>query len=234
MKDLKILIIVYLIVCTKTLSHAQVSRLGIGIEVGPGLIDVRSNPMNQQDKNIPNSNLSFNSTIGFTVGTSIHYNLNKTFCLVSGVYFDRKGSFLRSQSSNASGNANSSPTINKNLDYLTIPMLLRASFGNKAKFYINAGPYAGFLLSYTIVFRDGNKPSKSSNNLSLMNRFDTGLTSGIGVMIPIKTKISFSAEIRNNLGLFNIAGTPTLYFPDGVAKTISTNLIISAVYKLGE
>lgn len=123
-------------------------------------------------------------------------------------------------------------TINTNFDYLTLPILVRATFGKKVQFFLNAGPYFGYLIKQTFVSKGTNFPTTTSDNTSLDKRFDTGISTGLGISVPIKTKFAFSFEIRNNLGLFNVSAVPVAN--NGTIKTNSTNFLLGFTYKLGQ
>ncbi|OFY87282.1 MAG: hypothetical protein A3F72_17445 [Bacteroidetes bacterium RIFCSPLOWO2_12_FULL_35_15] len=38
-------------------------------------------------------------------------------------------------------------------DYLTVPILLRATFGKRIKYFANAGMFFGYLIKQTIVYK---------------------------------------------------------------------------------
>jgi hypothetical protein len=95
-------------------------------------------------------------------------------------------------------------TTKYNYNYVTVPMLARASFGKNVQFFVNAGPYIGGLLSTITYFTVSNKTYKS-NVTQYNKRVDAGITSGICVSIPFATKYVVTAEERNNVGLLNIS-----------------------------
>ena len=74
-------------------------------------------------------------------------------------------------------------------------------------------------------------PRTTTNNTKLFKRFDAGIKGGGGIIISLKNKLSFSGEIRNNLGLNNISTLPV--YNNGTIKTYSLNLLFSVIYKPG-
>lgn len=96
------------------------------------------------------------------------------------------------------------------------------------KFFVNAGPYAGFLLSRKRKWISDHETINLTSNTSSYQRFDFGIAGGIGISIPIKEFWMVHAEVRNYFGLQDItdAGAFTAY-------TNTTDLRIGIAYKLG-
>ena len=117
-------------------------------------------------------------------------------------------------------------------DYLTFPILVRATFGKKVQYFVNAGPYFGYLIKQTFVTKGDNFPTTTTDNTSFDKRFDTGISTGLGLSIPIKSKFAFSLELRNNLGLYNVTDLPVTN--SVIVKTNSTNILLGFTYKLGQ
>jgi len=82
---------------------------------------------------------------------------------------------------------------NYQLDYLTVPVMANWHFGHTKNWYINLGPYAGFLLSA--------KESTMGLDLKPIARtVDIGLALGIGVKIPLSSKVKFLVELDGQSG----------------------------------
>ncbi|PZP50896.1 MAG: hypothetical protein DI598_04530 [Pseudopedobacter saltans] len=82
------------------------------------------------------------------------------------------------------------------LNYVTVPVMANFHFGKTRNWYVNFGPYVGFLTSANIQGYDA-KP--------LFNSVDAGLAFGIGVKIPISERCKFFVEYDGQAGLANIA-----------------------------
>jgi hypothetical protein len=199
-------------------SYCQINRLDIGIEGSPSLISIRGNPIIKK---------YHNSTIGFTGGIFVQYNLNKFLSIRTNINFERKGSVVESNFTDSRGN-NLIYTNKLNYDYSTIPFLVKTTIGNKYKFFVNAGPYIGFLIGAKNILKS--TLINSSSELNGFNSIDWGLATGLGVSIPIKQKLALSIELRNNLGLHNISALKVM--DDGTIKTNSTNLNLGVAYNL--
>jgi hypothetical protein len=204
-------------------TYGQTNKFDVGVEGSPSLIFLRGNDI------IDNLH---KPTIGFSGGLFFQYNFKKVVSLRTNIAFERKGSVLSSQTTDINGNPLGEITTNTNFDYLTLPILVRATFGKKVQFFVNAGPYFGYLIKQTFVSKGDNIPTTTSDNTSLDKRFDTGISTGLGLSVPIKTKFAFSFEVRNNLGLYNVSAVP--FANNGTIKTNSTNFLLGFTYKLGQ
>lgn len=223
MKNIKSLFFGLLILTVGATTYGQTNKFDIGVEGGPSLIFLRGNDF------IDNNH---KPTIGFSGGLFFQFNFKKVVSLRTNIAFERKGSILTSQTSDMFGNPLGEITTNTNFDYLALPILVRATFGKKVQYFVNAGPYFGYLIKQTFVSKGDNIPTSTSDNTSLDKRFDTGISIGLGLSVPIKSKFAFSFELRNNLGLYNVsAGWGG---NNGTVKTNSTNFLLGFTYKLGQ
>jgi hypothetical protein len=201
------------------MGFAQQNKIDIGLEGGPSITFLRGNEI-----------LSTYHTlkIDFSCGLFFQYNFPKIFSLRTNIAFERKGSSMSFLTTDLNGN----PTAIKgrtNLNYLTIPVLFRLTFGKKITYYFNVGTFIGYLISQSYIYN--NIGYLSSDNASQYKSFDFGISGGLGFAIPVRNKFSISCELRNNLGLLNIAKGEV--YNNGSIKTNSTNLLIGLSYKIG-
>jgi len=222
MDKLKTLFPTAIIFCS-ILSFGQVNKFDFGIEGGPSLASLRGNDF-IKDFNDP--------TIGFSCGLTFQYNFQKLISIRTNIAFERKGSKSKIRATAIAGNPVGEITTHSNFDYLTLPILARLTFGNKVKFFVNVGPYLGYLIKQTYVTDAINEfPKSKTDNTSNFKRIDLGLTTGLGAGLPLNDKLLITLEIRNNLGLYNISSLPVAN--DGTIKTNSTNLMFGIAYKFG-
>jgi opacity protein-like surface antigen len=80
-----------------------------------------------------------------------------------------------------------------NLDYITIPVMANWHFGKKRNWYLNFGPYVGFL----VAAKDSKL--KYTFNEEFQNT-DIGLALGIGVKIPVSDKLKIYFEYEEQDG----------------------------------
>ena len=203
-------------------THAQTNKFDVGIEGGPSLILLYGNDILKNHK----------PTLGASSGLFFQFNFKKCISLRTNLAFERKGSVLSSQLNDMNGDPIGEVTTNTNFDYLTLPILVRATFGQKAHLFVNMGPYFGYLIKQSSVSEGDYILPVSSDNTSYYSRFDAGLTAGIGFSIPIRKQFLFSFEVRNNLGLYNVSNLEVIN--DGTIKTNSTNFLLGLSYKLGQ
>lgn len=203
--------------------HSQIGKFEIGIEGGPSLISLRGN------KIIKETNIT---TIGFSSGVSFQYNFPKLVSIRTNITFERKGFRSDLSVSNAYNEPLGELKYRSNFDYLIIPVLTRFHFGNKIKFFANAGPYFAYLIKQTEII-DSNNESQNSNidNIDRFNRYDFGVSGGLGFRLSIQNNIFMTTEVRHNLGLHNISQLPIIN--DGKISTNSTNLLLGFAYHIG-
>ena len=216
-------LILGVLVLISSLIFGQTNQIDIGFEGGPSLISLHGNDMIESYKDL---------SLGFSGGLTFQYNFSKLISLRTNISFERKGLTTKSQATDEYGNPIGELTFHSNFNYLTLPLLCRLTFGKKINFYVNAGPYLGYLLKQkNITEAFGEYPKTETDNIDNFERLDFGLTTGLGMNFPIQEKLLLSVEIRNNLGLTNISSLPVVN--DGSIKTNSTNLLIGIAYRIG-
>jgi hypothetical protein len=125
----------------------QTNKFEIGIDGSPTLTFLRGNDFIENNHK---------SAIGFSGGLFFQFNFKKIISLRTNIAFERKGSAFTSQATDFNGNPLGKITSNTNFDYLTFPILVRATFGKKIQYFVNAGPYFGYLIKQTYVSEDEN------------------------------------------------------------------------------
>ena len=113
-------------------------------------------------------------------------------------------------------------TTKKNYDYLIIPILLKYNFKDKNSFFLNGGPFIGYLLKSKLT-NNLDAPEFNTSDLDTTNdnkKTDYGISLGFGKNFDLKNNKSISIEIRENLGL---ADTSKVEYWNG--KNLRTNSI---------
>lgn len=140
---------------------------------------------------------------GFTAGVGVNMPLGKgLFSIQPELNFIQKGWYYSNSTATFSGWVE-----NTTLNYLEIPVLVKASFGkNKTRFYVNAGPSFALGLggnqsvnSETIDVKFG-KGDSDDDVLYIDNKLDVSLQAGFGVIIGGIIMI----DARYGYGLTNI------------------------------
>lgn len=218
-----LIILSFISIGSITSLRAQNSMFDLGLEGGPNLSTV-----------LVNSTL-FNfdpePAIFGSGGFIFQYNCKNFLSFKTGLSYQRKGFQLTDiPYTNASGDQIGTGETSSRMDYLTFPVLVKASFGKKVSFFVNAGPYVGYLLKKTDRMKYNGSSNTHTDDLSTngLNRWDFGIAGGIGIAIPIRTYWVISAEVRNYSGILDIATSSKTQW-----RTNTTDLRIGVAYKLG-
>ena len=194
---------------------AQSNKFNVGIEGGTGISNTRG---------------FWDSGIGYAGGLFCQYDLSKIFSAHVGFGYEQKGSKYDINAADSTGEVQYYASIKQNYEFLTMPVLIRANFGSKINYFVNAGPYFSYLLKQSSKVDDSNNNSTyETDNTSDFKRFETGFSFGVGLSFSIIERLSLSFEIRNNLGLTNLSKTE-----GATAKTNSAHLLAGLSYRLGE
>lgn len=219
---MKKLLFILLCLCSFA-ATAQTNPFDIGLEGGLGIASLRGNEF--LDKYHSNR-------IGYTGGLFAQYNLPKVLSLRTGAYFERKGSSSELQVTDDNGTTIGSVDGWSDFDYLTVPLMLRATFGDKLRYFVNAGPYVGFLLKQTTHTDSyGIMPETNEDNTDLFEETETGMAFGLGLSYALKSKLTLSFEARNNLGLTDMSKLPV--FNGGEIKTNAVHFMFGIGYRIG-
>lgn len=203
--------------------HAQNSMFDLGLEGGPNLSTVLVNSTLFDFDPEP--------AIFGSGGFIFQYNCKNFLSFKTGISYQRKGYQLTNiPFVDQSGNQIGKEETSSRMDYLTFPILVKASFGKKVNFFVNAGPYIGYLLKKTDRTKYNGSSNTNTDDLSTngLNRWDFGIAGGIGIAIPIRTYWVISIEARNYSGILDIATSSKTQW-----RTNTTDLRIGVAYKLG-
>ena len=204
--------------------HAQTNVFDIGIEGGGGIATLRGNEfiLNFHDPRT-----------GYTVGIFGQFNFKKLISLRTGAYLERKGSSFNVLFTDNTGQPIRTVKGKEHFEFITIPLLVRATFGNRLNYFVNAGGYIG-LLQKQVEHTNGfeNYPETNREQTSNFNSSEFGLSLGVGLSYKFKVPVSLSLEVRDNLGLTDTSKIPVI--SNGTIKTNAVNILIGVSYKLGQ
>lgn len=135
---------------------------------------------------------------GFNLGFSADYYFNDEWSIKAKVIYDRKGwdnDYIAIY--DPLTDTDDLYLTDFNLDYITVPVMANWHFGRTNNWYLNFGPYVGFLLNAEdTVF---NNDVKSQTEAT-----DFGLAYGIGVKIPLNNYLKFFIEYEGQAGLTDV------------------------------
>lgn len=160
-------------------------------------------------------------TMGTTGAVSFTYAEEKLFGLVIELGWANRGWKEDFEESSLS--------YHRNLTYITLPVMTNISFGTRRfKCFINLGPEFGYLLSEKITANfdynnlssvtDWPERQRMTDQLAMKvhNKFDYGITGGLGFEFYVKPRHSITVEGRYYFGLGNI-------FPSSKADVFSAS-----------
>lgn len=145
-----------------------------------------------------------NSRTGFNIGFAADYFFSDRWSIKGKFIYDQKGwndSFYKDKL----GNIYKTDVA---LNYLTIPVMANWHFGKKRNWYLNFGPYVGFILN-------ANETATDFDIKENFNTTDAGLALGIGVKIPVSNKLKISLEYEEQAGIIDL-------FKDNTTQNILT------------
>ncbi|KQS47758.1 MAG: PorT family protein [Flavobacterium sp.] len=138
-------------------------------------------------------------SISLNLGASADYYLSDSWSLKLKLIYDRKGwdnDFIQ-----VSGfdpiEFPAYERTNVNLNYITVPLMANWHFGSKKNWYLNFGPYIGFLMNAKETRLDTDIKKE-------FNTVDGGLSLGIGVKIPVSDKLKLFIEYEVQGGMAEI------------------------------
>ena len=170
-----------------------------------------------------------------SLGRSLYfqYNTKSPFSVRAEPGFERKGSQLDVASTDMNGNPLGMTNVKIKLDYYTLPVLCRATFGSdKVNYFVNAGPFIGYLNRSSVYVSGGGMPDMDPmNDSGNYKELDAGVSVGAGITIPVKDVIIFSVEARDNYGLYNTSRLPVIN--NASVKTNSVCLLLAMGYRFG-
>lgn len=168
--------------------------------------------------------------MGYMAGVSIKYTEENYFGLIAELNIEQRG---------WQENFEEAPfSYKRHLTYFQIPLLTHIYFGNdKIKGFVNLGPEIGFLIGDKITADFDYKnpttvPNFPANRMTeqlytdVKNKFDYGISGGLGLEYIIKKRHSIILEGRYYFGLGSI-------YPDKKKDTFSASRSTSILISLG-
>lgn len=112
------------------------------------------------------------------------------------------------------------------LDYIELPFLAHIYFGSQTwRGFINLGPQIGYCVHDSKAKEVANSGTLSHQYAAIDNRFDWGVTGGLGVYCRTKKAGLYQLEARFGYSLGTIFASRTAdYFNNANAMTLSLNL----------
>jgi hypothetical protein len=218
--------VIYLLILAAGFKVAAQSSTSIGINAGSTLSWLRGNDIAKQN----------DPAVNFLVGVSLELPVSNNLAFFTSLNYERK-SVSRNIPFSSLGMGNvpdpNDPAFRQGgfdvrytLSYLTVPINIRYYIGSGKKFYINGGPYAGFILGDSAKI-EGRKAEDENGDYKSV---EFGINAGLGFRVLSSSKHNLDIELRDNLGLTNIYDGPVV--DNGTVKTNTLNLIANWSFNL--
>lgn len=187
-------------------------QMEFGFQAGPGVsIFYNQHPL-KSPRNSARQPLSVPA-----LGITYQYNFTRMVGLHVEANYERKGDVWYDMGTFTTNGQFVHSYAFDQLNYLSIPVTVRLSFGKYIKFFTNTGFYTGVLISAYRVENDahflaGELPTvvQTRNVTDVttdLHKVDAGLVTGLGVRFPLGKVAAFTFEARNNLGFVNLQRT---------------------------
>ncbi|WPU96291.1 porin family protein [Mucilaginibacter sabulilitoris] len=185
----KTLTTIIIVLCTSTMTFAQQKKGDVELSFNTGWnVATVSNYVNSSS--VP----GFQSyRTGWNVGAAADFYFSNRWSLKTKLLFDQKGwgdGFFSERNSDAY------PT-SFNLNYITLPVMANWHFGRKRNWYLNFGPYAGYLAG-------AEAPDVNVKVKDYFHNLDLGLALGIGTKIKLADNLKLLLEYDNQGGITDI------------------------------
>ncbi|TSD66888.1 PorT family protein [Inquilinus sp. KBS0705] len=129
---------------------------------------------------------------GFNAGVYLDHYFSDKWSLKTGLNYDQKG-----WANGYYDDVSSFTVTDYRLNYITIPVMANWHFGKTKNWYLNFGPYIGFLLDAST--REGQDVK------SYFNSTDGGLDIGIGVKFPVSNTTRLFIEVNGQAGFSDLS-----------------------------
>lgn len=218
--------IVVLFVLFSVFTYAQSSKLRFGVHGGINYSGLRGYTIPSTFEQQYDESAAF----AYLGGVSLEYQLQEKLSLRVELNYERK-SQKADNSMEIRFNFDQEPqlynfTTRKNYDYLIVPILLKYRFTDKNSFFVNGGPFIGYLLKSTLT-NDLEIPNFETPNEDMTKdskKTDFGFSAGVGKNFELGNSKMIHVEIRNNLGLAKINKNDV--WNGGHISTNSVNFIV--------
>ncbi|CAC9974128.1 porin family protein [Flavobacterium panici] len=145
--------------------------------------------------------IDFKSRFGFNVGGFVEIKFSEKFALQPEVLYSTQGAKVDNFNLDVDGIGTVNADVAFNLTYINVPVMFK--YFAAEKFSLEAGPQIGFLVSAETKTKVDGYGSSKVDIKDNFESIDFGLNLGAGYDFTE----NFSAGVRYNLGLANIAKT---------------------------
>jgi hypothetical protein len=155
-------------------------------------------------------------------GTFLESRQNKFISLNTGLLYELKGldGIPNSMISNYIPQTIFEPLYFTQIEYLTLPFLIKLNLGKRVKFHLNLGPYISYKLNQSIYVFQKWEMENLVTDVSYINNFDYGIMYGLGTSYKIRKNFAIGCDIRQSNGLVNISNLDLVGYKNPRINTI--------------
>ena len=200
MKKIRLITLIVLFLSIKLFSQENESKkIKFGITFGTNLFDLNRNEFFDQH----------DGKLSYSFGISIEFMINEKLSLLSNVNYDRKIMVWDELEIPNDFGTPSFFTVEDKIkfSYINIPIFLRYYIGNARNLSINAGGFYNHSLNIeneSIINETGEETILYESE-NIIKKYDFGILFGIAYRFELNDKNRFTVELRNELGLADIA-----------------------------
>ncbi len=222
MKNFPLILVLFLV--SGSIFGQLKPNLSVGLIVGPNRSTI--NGSFEMPFNKPSTH--------YCGGIYAEIDFSKRFSLCTNLLYERIGTIGNASNECINleyGTGFGDYTAHVNFDYIVLPLLIKMSIGNRVKYFFNIGPNISYLLGQKTMIDWEHFETGVLNDQESYKRVNFGISSGLGLTIPLSYNLQFNIEFRNNLGVYDINALTSL------TKTIRTNSVttlFSVAYKIDQ
>jgi len=159
-----------------------------------------------------------------TLSVISNLNVTRNFLVQIELGYERKGNKYTNQEWNDAGELIESSVydVKTNLDYITIPLLLKYNLGNRSRFYGQLGAYYGYLFHASFTGMKNEQMVEKDPIRSGLSPHDYGVLVGGGLETKTEQRgLSMLLDVKYNYGLKNLNVDPEVLGYDSALKNKS-------------
>jgi hypothetical protein len=198
------------------------SRLGIGNWAGLGPTGISGNDLLRR----------YASPMrGRMFGLVFQYRLTEVFALQTGILYKRISAHVTAFKDALT--LIESVDVQRNFDFLSVPLLLQASFGKRLKLLLQGGGFVSRLMYETDIYQTivtpyYISPTPGVVSYTFYKSIEFGVSAGAGLARELKHSRTLGIMLQSNIGLNDI-NNYTVY-TGGPTHTYSVLLVLSFMY----
>ncbi|MBK7946772.1 MAG: PorT family protein [Flavobacteriales bacterium] len=216
---LRALALVVIATLTRSDAMSQMTRFEAGLQGGPSIGWLRGNSAVDET----------DALVGPSAGLTVQYNLSSTTGIRLGAGYQQKGSSTKVAFTDSNGSTVAEGTARYELQYLSIPLMLRFGFGDKVRVTAGAGGYAGVLMSAQLTSKGFDIGDQTVTDD--FENLDLGICASIAGSMQLSTHLGLNVEARYDKGLTNISALPVIN--DDSIRTNAVCLLVGCSYRFG-